>query len=256
MTHYPAWIDGEQGTYGVSFPDLLGIVAMGTTVDEALMHAEEALRDYVIEAERAGEAITPPSAIERVETPAGHTLNRHPIDSSVGPERTRQSHARRGGRSVHRRRSSAARHDPYGLRGSGWRDASPKLANDITTPDGNPPPPLKPVPDSRPQPQSRGPCVLRSRSEHRAECFLGAFAAGDPQREPGLLSFSEGCRRIAPTGDKRWMMHRPGSNAGRCPASVSGCWRAPSSATSRPTTSTCISTSWFLSVNSQLVEWA
>ena len=29
------------------------------------MHAEEALRDYVIEADRAGEAITPPSAIER-----------------------------------------------------------------------------------------------------------------------------------------------------------------------------------------------
>ena len=44
MTRYPAWIDGEQGSYGISFPDLPGIVAMGTTVDEALMHAEEALR--------------------------------------------------------------------------------------------------------------------------------------------------------------------------------------------------------------------
>ena len=79
MTRYPAWIDGEQGTYGISFPDLPGIVAMGTTVDEALMHAEEALRDYVSEAERAGEAITPPSAIERVETPAGHTLVSIPL---------------------------------------------------------------------------------------------------------------------------------------------------------------------------------
>ena len=79
MTRYPAWIDGEQGSYGISFPDLPGIVAMGTTVDEALMHAEEALRDYVIEAERAGEAITPPSAIERVETPAGHTLVSIPL---------------------------------------------------------------------------------------------------------------------------------------------------------------------------------
>ena len=47
MTRYPAWIDGEPGAYGVSFPDLPGIVAMGTTVDEALLHAEEALRDYV-----------------------------------------------------------------------------------------------------------------------------------------------------------------------------------------------------------------
>ena len=48
---------------------------MGATVDEALMHTEEALHDYVIEAERSGEGITPPSAIERVETPAGHTLS-------------------------------------------------------------------------------------------------------------------------------------------------------------------------------------
>ena len=84
MTRYPAWIDGEQGTYGISFPDLPGIVAMGTTVDEALMHAEEALRDYVSEAERAGEAITPPSAIERVETPAGTHPGFHPIDSLSG----------------------------------------------------------------------------------------------------------------------------------------------------------------------------
>ena len=79
MNRYPAWIDGEQGSYGVSFPDLPGIVAMGTSVDEALMHAEEALRDYAIETERAGETITPPSAIEHVETPAGHTLVSIPL---------------------------------------------------------------------------------------------------------------------------------------------------------------------------------
>ena len=36
MTRYRAWIDGEQGFYGFSFPDLPGIVAIGTTVDEAL----------------------------------------------------------------------------------------------------------------------------------------------------------------------------------------------------------------------------
>jgi len=40
---YPALIDGEKGAYGVSFPDLPGIVAMGDTIDEALMNAEEAL---------------------------------------------------------------------------------------------------------------------------------------------------------------------------------------------------------------------
>ena len=79
MSRYPAWIDGEQGAYGVSFPDLPGIVAMGTTVDEALLHAEEALRDYVIETERDGEPITPPTSIEHVETPSGYTLVSVPL---------------------------------------------------------------------------------------------------------------------------------------------------------------------------------
>ena len=36
---------------------------MGNTVDQALMHAVEALRDYVVEAERTGESITPSSAV-------------------------------------------------------------------------------------------------------------------------------------------------------------------------------------------------
>ena len=74
MTKYPAWIDGKQDAYGVSFPDLPGIVAMGTTVDEALLHAEEALRDYLIETEKDGEPITPPTSIEEIETPHGYTL--------------------------------------------------------------------------------------------------------------------------------------------------------------------------------------
>ena len=79
MTRYPAWIDGEQGSYGVSFPDLPGIVAMGTTVDEALLHAEEALRDYMIETERDGQPITPPTSIENIKTPNGHTLVSVPL---------------------------------------------------------------------------------------------------------------------------------------------------------------------------------
>ncbi|MDE0448790.1 MAG: type II toxin-antitoxin system HicB family antitoxin [Spirochaetaceae bacterium] len=79
MTRYPAWIDGEQGSYGVSFPDLPGIVAMGTTVDEALLHAEEALRDYVNETERDGEPIAAPTSIEKIETPTGYTLVSVPL---------------------------------------------------------------------------------------------------------------------------------------------------------------------------------
>lgn len=69
MTRYPALLDGERGAYGVSFPDLPGIVAMGETVDEALVNAEEALRDYVTEAERTGDAVEPPTPPERLNTP-------------------------------------------------------------------------------------------------------------------------------------------------------------------------------------------
>lgn len=79
MTRYPALIDGEKGAYGVTFPDLSGIVAMGKTIDEALVHAEEALRDYVIETEKDGQEIAPPSSMEHVETPVGHTLVSVPL---------------------------------------------------------------------------------------------------------------------------------------------------------------------------------
>ena len=43
------------------------------------MHAEEALRDYVIETERDGEPITPPTSIEEIETPNGCTLVSVPL---------------------------------------------------------------------------------------------------------------------------------------------------------------------------------
>lgn len=74
MGRYPALIDGKNGAYGVTVPDLPGIVAMGKTVDEALVNAEEALRDYAVEAEKDGEAIAPPSDLQRVEIHAGQTL--------------------------------------------------------------------------------------------------------------------------------------------------------------------------------------
>ncbi len=74
MSRYPALIDGEKGAYGVTFPDLPGIVAMGSTLDEALANAEDALRDYAIEAEKDNLALTPPSALEQVEAPAGYAL--------------------------------------------------------------------------------------------------------------------------------------------------------------------------------------
>lgn len=71
---YLAIIEADGKDYGVWFPDLPGIVAMGSTLDEAFRHAEEALKDYLVEAERDGVAPTPPTKLESVEVPAGCTL--------------------------------------------------------------------------------------------------------------------------------------------------------------------------------------
>ena len=70
---YPAVIDGKKGAYGATFPDLPGIVAMGKTLDEALVNAEEALRDYVVEAENGedGRRSRRPVRSNRWKTPAG-----------------------------------------------------------------------------------------------------------------------------------------------------------------------------------------
>lgn len=79
MARYPALIDGERGAYGVVFPDLPGIVAMGATVEDAMVNAEKALRDYVLEAERDGADIESPSAIESVVPPSGSALVSVPL---------------------------------------------------------------------------------------------------------------------------------------------------------------------------------
>ena len=84
MKPYPALIDGEKGAYGVTFPDLPGIVATGSTIEEALAHAEEALRDCAIEARRDGSVLRPPTAMENVEAPHGHTLVSVPLIALTG----------------------------------------------------------------------------------------------------------------------------------------------------------------------------
>ena len=71
---YPAIIEGGGQDYGVVFPDLPGIVAMGNTLDEVIRNAEEALQDYAVEASRDGLSLTPPSALEDVEVPLGCAL--------------------------------------------------------------------------------------------------------------------------------------------------------------------------------------
>ena len=79
MIRYPALVDGEEGAYGVVFPDIPGVAAMGRTVDEAMLNAEGALQDYAIEAERDGEDLASPSPLQSVETPSGNQLVSIPL---------------------------------------------------------------------------------------------------------------------------------------------------------------------------------
>lgn len=74
MIEYPALVDGEDGAYGVVFPDIPGVGAMGDTVEEALRNAEYVLQDYAIEMERDGVDLATPSPLQSVETPAGNRL--------------------------------------------------------------------------------------------------------------------------------------------------------------------------------------
>ena len=79
MSRYPAFVDGEEGAYGVTFPDLPGIVAMGGTIGDALVHAEGALRDYVMETERDGAQVAEASPMEKLRPPEGCVLVATPI---------------------------------------------------------------------------------------------------------------------------------------------------------------------------------
>jgi predicted RNase H-like HicB family nuclease len=64
--HYVALIDGASGAYGVVFPDLDGCTAMGATVDEALVNAGEALRDWVEATEAQGGNVPEPRQAETI----------------------------------------------------------------------------------------------------------------------------------------------------------------------------------------------
>ena len=90
MPTYPALIDGTKGDYGVSFPDLPGIVAMGQTVDEAILNAKEALNDYAIETQADGDPLTPPTPPDQVRPPNGQTLISIPLNFQ--PQHEAQAH--------------------------------------------------------------------------------------------------------------------------------------------------------------------
>ena len=71
---YPALIDGEAGAYGVVFPDLPGCVAMGSTIDDALRNAQEALSDWMDSMEEAQKFVHGPSTIDAIDVPPDSTL--------------------------------------------------------------------------------------------------------------------------------------------------------------------------------------
>jgi predicted RNase H-like HicB family nuclease len=63
---YTVLIDGKAGAYGVVFPDLPGCAAMGKTVDDALVNAGDALRDWVEVSEEYGDPVPPPRSLEKL----------------------------------------------------------------------------------------------------------------------------------------------------------------------------------------------
>ncbi len=63
---YTVLIDGKAGAYGVVFPDLPGCVAMGRTIDEALAHAADAVRDWFELSEEHGEEVPLPRPLEKL----------------------------------------------------------------------------------------------------------------------------------------------------------------------------------------------
>ena len=71
---YPALIDGERGAYGIVFPDIDGIAAMGETLDEVILNGAAVLQDYAVEMERDGLELVPPSSLEDTEVPEGCVL--------------------------------------------------------------------------------------------------------------------------------------------------------------------------------------
>jgi predicted RNase H-like HicB family nuclease len=71
---YPALIDGAEGAYGVVFPDLPGCVAMGSTLDEVVRNAEDAMRDWIASMEANGQKVPEPSPVSSVTVPEGNTL--------------------------------------------------------------------------------------------------------------------------------------------------------------------------------------
>ena len=75
MNRYPAIVDGCKGAYGVVIPDIPGACcAMGSTVDEALLNAEDSLADFVSMLVEDGKNIPSPSSIDDISLEDGEMV--------------------------------------------------------------------------------------------------------------------------------------------------------------------------------------
>ena len=65
-TRYAVVIDGEPGAFGLWVPDMPGCTSMGTSVDDLLLKAQEALRMWAEDALADGEALPAPRGFEEI----------------------------------------------------------------------------------------------------------------------------------------------------------------------------------------------
>lgn len=63
---YPAVIDKEGDTFGISFPDVPGCVSSGDTAEEAIAAGTEALTGHLAMMVEDGDALPDPTPVDRV----------------------------------------------------------------------------------------------------------------------------------------------------------------------------------------------
>jgi predicted RNase H-like HicB family nuclease len=66
MARYVALVDGKAGAHGVTIPDLPGCTSAGSTTDDALRSAVDAVRLWAEDAIADGEALPQPRSVETV----------------------------------------------------------------------------------------------------------------------------------------------------------------------------------------------
>lgn len=67
VTAYPAVVEKAGQRFSVFFPDLAGCTSSGTTVNDALLNAEEALSGHLEVLRDSGESPPPPSQVNEVQ---------------------------------------------------------------------------------------------------------------------------------------------------------------------------------------------